>query len=134
MQSASYHKANALFATDQNADFHQDTVEALANLAVATAADHSTIAALTATIQQLTQLLDWAQVELAKCPMMAPNTTGPLCRNQVRAADCFCYGNYCWSHGFCCGKEHTSATCKWPKEGDKREATVTNQLGGATDK
>ena len=109
-------------------------MEALANLAVATAADHSTIAALMATIQQLTQLLDQAQVELAKRPTMAPNTTGPPRRNQARAADRFRYGNYCWSHGFCCGKEHTSATCKWPKEGHKREATVTNQLGGVTDK
>ncbi len=54
-QSAGYHEANTLFATDQNANFHQDTVDALANLAVATAANRSTIAALTATIQQLTQ-------------------------------------------------------------------------------
>jgi len=133
-QSAGYHEANTLFATDQNADFHQDTVDALANLAVATAADRSTIAALTATIQQLTQSLDWAQVELAKRPMMAPNTAGPPCHDQACAADRFRYGNYCWSHGFRCGKEHTSATCKWPKEGHKCEATVTNQLSGATDK
>ena len=38
--------------------------------------------------------------------------------------------NYCWSHGYDIGNGHTSATCKHPKEGHKREATVTNQLGG----
>ena len=133
-QSAGYHEANALFTADQNNDFHQDTVEALANLAVATAADRNTIAALTATIQQLTQSLDRAQVELAKRPMTAPSPTGNPRRDPARAAERFRYGNYCWSHGFRCGKEHTSATCKWPKEGHKREATVTNQLGGSTDK
>jgi len=123
-----------VFTTDQNADFHQDTVDALANLAVATAADRSSIVVLTATIQQLTQLLDCAQVELAKCPAGAPSPMGNQRRDLVRAAEHFRYGNYCWLYGFCCGKEHTSATCKWPKEGHKRKATMNNQLGGSTDK
>ena len=38
--------------------------------------------------------------------------------------------NCCWSHGFDIGNNHTSATCRNPKEGHKREATVTNQMGG----
>ena len=43
----------------------------------------------------------------------------------------FCSNNdHCWSHGFDVGNGHTSATCKNPKEGHRREATVTNQLGG----
>lgn len=40
--------------------------------------------------------------------------------------------NYCWSHGYRVGKEHTSTTCKFPKEGHKKEATRANQLGGST--
>lgn len=40
-------------------------------------------------------------------------------------------GGYCHSHGFHpVGKDHTSKTCSWKKEGHKTEATWTNQMGG----
>ena len=38
--------------------------------------------------------------------------------------------NHCWSHGFDIGPNHTVATCRNPKDGHKREATVTNQMDG----
>ena len=42
-------------------------------------------------------------------------------------------GAYCHSHGFHpVGDDHTSATCKWKKEGHKDEATWSNWLSGNT--
>ncbi len=39
-------------------------------------------------------------------------------------------GCYCWSHGFHpTGMNHTSATCKWKKEGHDATDTWTNRLG-----
>ena len=40
-------------------------------------------------------------------------------------------GNYCWTHGFYCGKEHNSASCKNPADGHKKEATASNRMGGS---
>ena len=47
-----------------------------------------------------------------------------------RSTRFFNNSNYCWSHGFDIGPSHTSATCRNPKHGHKKEATVTNQMGG----
>jgi hypothetical protein len=38
--------------------------------------------------------------------------------------------NFCWSHGYQVHNEHTSASCKNPKEGHKKEATKINPMGG----
>ena len=40
-------------------------------------------------------------------------------------------GNYCWTHGFYCGKEHNSATCKNPAPGHQKDATAANRMGGS---
>ena len=37
---------------------------------------------------------------------------------------------YCWTHGFCKNRLHTSATCTWPNEGHQITATGTNRMGG----
>ena len=38
---------------------------------------------------------------------------------------------YCWSHGLGRNKDHTSKSCKKPKEGHQRKATIHNMLGGS---
>ena len=42
-------------------------------------------------------------------------------------------GSTAWCHscGFDLYKTHNSETCRWPKIGHKREATVCNQMGGS---
>lgn len=40
--------------------------------------------------------------------------------------------NYCHTHGYHIHDEHTSASCRWPKEGHQRDATRTNTKGGST--
>jgi hypothetical protein len=40
--------------------------------------------------------------------------------------------NYCWTHGYIVGAEHTSATCKHPVDGHITTATRANIQGGST--
>lgn len=40
---------------------------------------------------------------------------------------------YCWTHGFKCGRQHTSRTCHTGSQGHQRMATATNRMGGSTD-
>ena len=40
---------------------------------------------------------------------------------------------YCWSHGFRVSRNHTSMTCKFPKEGHQVTATRANTMGGCED-
>jgi hypothetical protein len=37
---------------------------------------------------------------------------------------------YCWSHGLGINKYHTSTSCKRPREGHQKQATITNMIGG----
>jgi hypothetical protein len=39
-------------------------------------------------------------------------------------------GSYCHTHGYWVTKSHTSANCKWPKEGHQITATRANPMGG----
>jgi uncharacterized phage-associated protein len=39
-------------------------------------------------------------------------------------------GGYCWTHGYHVTTNHTSANCKWPKEGHCIAATRENNMGG----
>jgi hypothetical protein len=39
---------------------------------------------------------------------------------------------YCWTHGIGRNLKHTSSTCKYPKDGHVKEATLNNKMGGET--
>jgi hypothetical protein len=39
-------------------------------------------------------------------------------------------GSYCHSHGYLVWKNHNSSNCRHPKDGHKKEATRTNNMGG----
>jgi hypothetical protein len=101
----------ALAATNDKAVVEQLTA---ANLALT-----STIATLTATVKKL--------ADKAGTPTPRGNTTssGPrLTKNPLP-------GNYCWTHGHCCSKDHTSLTCGNKAPGHKDEATSLNTMGGS---
>jgi hypothetical protein len=40
--------------------------------------------------------------------------------------------NYCWTHGWIVGAEHTSSTCQHPSDGHVRTATRANPHGGSS--
>jgi hypothetical protein len=42
-----------------------------------------------------------------------------------------CPGNYCWTHGHCVSKHHTSATCANKAPGHRNDATASNTFGGS---
>jgi hypothetical protein len=42
-----------------------------------------------------------------------------------------CPGNYCWTHGHCVSKHHTSATCANKAPGHRDNATASNTFGGS---
>jgi hypothetical protein len=97
-------------------------VTAMANLATATSADHETIATLKRAIATLTdQLKDkdiWAKSQEAEVrrllgvqgntrPAAAASTPTIYVRKSYRTNN----DNYCWSHGYQVGLNHTSANC-----------------------
>ena len=101
----------ALAATNDKAVVEQLTA---ANLALT-----STIATLTATVKKL------ADKGGKPTPRGTSAASGPrLTKNPVP-------GNYCWTHGHRCSKDHSSLTCGNKAPGHKDEATSSNTMGGS---
>jgi hypothetical protein len=101
----------ALAATNDKAVVEQLTA---ANLALT-----STIATLTATVKKL------ADKGGKPTPRGTSAASGPrLTKNPVP-------GNYCWTHGHRCSKDHASLTCGNKAPGHKDEATSSNTMGGS---
>jgi hypothetical protein len=102
-------------ATNNTAVLHQLMA---ANLALT-----STIATLTATNKKLVDIA-------AKTPSRGSATPMASSKNSRSTKNLF-PGNYCWTHGHCCSKQHTSATCRNKAPGHKDEATCSNTMGGS---
>jgi hypothetical protein len=127
----------------------------LANLATATGADRATIAAPTKSLAELTAVTKAQAEELRRliqsghiAHVQAPahhrsNTVirGNGCQRRSGTNDQGGGGrplyktknnNYCWSHGYQVGLQHTSATCTDRKVGHNPAATKSNIMGGDT--
>jgi len=116
----------------------EETASALANLATATAADRAAVAALTTTnehlTKQLTDITEQLTRALEKIATLETSLSSVRCyptpTHQPSTPSTM--RNYCWTHGFRVGKNHTSMTCRTPKEGHQRGATAGNMMGGST--
>jgi hypothetical protein len=124
-------------------ELQQDTAMAIANLATATAADRSTVAALCTTNAQLTadltatyalltaarQNVTALQVEVAtlKAQQKSNATPPPTTTARVYTPNT----NYCWTHGYKVGGRHTSSTCTNQAAGHQTAATRANPMGGS---
>ena len=101
----------------------QETAEALANLATATASDRQALQNLTNTVKELSNQIkakDKQIDELIKA-MNRTSTTGTNPKStQWEKKDC---GSYCHTHGYLVGPKHTSATCRQPGPNHNRNAT-----------
>jgi hypothetical protein len=114
-----------------NAAYQQETVDAIANLATATAHDRATVATLSATVSKLTSELASANAKLitALSAVAALTSASKAPPDTPRAAN----RHYCWSCGFKC--EHPSFRCPNPKTGhdnfakssDTRKGSQTNK-------
>jgi phage shock protein A len=93
-------------------DTMQDTVDAIAQLAIATASDRGTVATLTTTNAKLATQFEAAQAQIAQLKdeiAALKNNIKPAWQGQ-RPIKTTNNDSYCWYHGYQVAKSHTSAT------------------------
>jgi phage shock protein A len=92
-------------------DSMQETAEAIAQLAIATTSDWSTVAKLTTTNAKLVNQLEAAHALIAQLKSeisSLKSKTKPAWQGQ-RPTKTTNNDSYCWSHGYQVAKSHTSA-------------------------
>jgi predicted RNase H-like nuclease (RuvC/YqgF family) len=110
----------------------QDNVDAIAQLATATASDRRTVATLTTTNAKLATQLEAAQAQIAQLKdeiAALKNKMKPAWQVQ-RPIKTMNNDIYCWSHGYQVAKSHMSVTCNMKNSGHKDAATKNNPMGG----
>ena len=125
-------QANGIWCqpTTNNDNPLQETAEALANLATATASDRQALQNLTNTVKELSNQIkakDKQIDELIKA--MNRNSTSSTNKKRTRweKKDC---SSYCHTHGYLVGPKHNSETCRQPGPNHNRNATRQNPMGG----
>ena len=101
----------------------QETAEALANLATATASDRQALQNLTNTVKELSNQIKAKRKQIDELikAMNRTSTTGTNPKStRWEKKDC---GSYCHTHGYLVGPKHTSATCRQPGPNHNRNAT-----------
>jgi hypothetical protein len=109
-----------------------DTAEAIAQLATATASDRSIVAILNTTNAKLATQLEAANAliaQLKKEIATLKNKIKPAWQGK-RPIRTMNNDSYCWSHGYQVAKSHTSATCNMKKSGHQDTAIKSNMMGG----
>ena len=91
----------------------------------ATTENDSTLACMLTTQTELLKQIADLQLEIKNMKQNKPNPKQR--RNRPRN-----HNNYCWTHGFRVGNNHTSATCFNPAPGHQTDATRNNRKGGST--
>jgi hypothetical protein len=130
-QQSGFHRANMMIEQGCD-DSMQDTVDAIAQLATATASDRGTVATLTTTNDKLANQLEAAHAlitQLKNKIAKLKNKIKPAWQGQ-RPVKTTNNGSYCWSHGYQIAKSHTSATCNMKKSGHQDAATKIDTMGG----
>jgi predicted RNase H-like nuclease (RuvC/YqgF family) len=110
----------------------QDTAEAIAQLATATASDRGTVATLTTTNAKLATQLEAAHALISQLKNEITTLRikiKPAWQGQ-RPVKTTNNDSYCCSHGYQVAKSHTSATCNMKKSGHQDAATKCNTMGG----
>ena len=130
---AKFHSANHLQEQDTTQLYQQVTVDAIANIATATARNRATVSTLTATNITLTSALTACQLQLVEALQdVAKLATVISDLNKNSSANPSNTGNwhYCWNHGYSSG--HSSRDCKKPRPGHYKGATKADTKGGST--
>jgi hypothetical protein len=117
-QQSGFHSANMMIEQGRD-DSMQETAEAIAQLATATASDWGTVATLTTTNAKLANKLEAAHALIAQ--LKSEIATLKIKIKSVwqgqRPARTTNNDSYCWSHGYQVAKSHTSVTCNVSKNG-----------------
>ena len=130
-QQASF-QANGIWCQPTKNNDHplQETAEALANLATATASDRHAIQNLTNMVKELSNQIKAKdrQIEDLLKAMNNNKTMGNNTRNtRCEKKDC---GSYCHTHGYLVGPKHNSETCRQPGPNHNQNTTRQNPMGG----
>jgi predicted RNase H-like nuclease (RuvC/YqgF family) len=110
-QQSGFHSANMMIEQGREETI-QDTIDAIAQLATATASDRGTVATLTTTNANLATQLEAAQAQIAQLKdkiAALKSKIKPAWQGQ-RPFKTTNNDSYCWSHGYQVAKSHTSAT------------------------
>ena len=114
----------------------QETIEAIANLATATAADRTAVANLTTTVTDLTTALGKSNSKLVAALERITVLTQQLaaCKavpggRPIVPSNSSGRSHYCWT----CGHRsiHSSWNCETPATGHQKRATRSNTMGGS---
>ena len=110
---------------------HLETIDAIANLATATAADRTAVANLTTTNATLTAELVAANAKLVTALEQIAALTSRLdsAGKAPRMGTSSERKHYCHTHGF--RSTHSSWNCEHPGEKHEKRATKLNQMGGS---
>jgi hypothetical protein len=130
-QQSGFHSANMMIEQGRE-ETMQDTVDAIAQLAAATASDRGIVATLIMTNAKLATQLEAAQAQIAQLKdeiAAIKNKIRPAWNGQ-RPIKRTNNDSYCLSHGYQVAKSHTSATCNMKKSGHKDTANKSNPMGG----
>jgi hypothetical protein len=130
-QQSGFHSANMMIEQGRD-DYMQETAEAIAQLATATASYRGTVATLTTTNAKLANQLEAAHALIAQLKSEIATLKikiKPVWQGQ-RPARTTNNESYCWSHGYQVAKSHSSATCNVRKTGLQETATKIDTMGG----
>jgi hypothetical protein len=130
-QQSGFHSANMMIEQGRD-DSMQETVDAIAQLATATASDWGTVATLTTTNAKLANQLEAAHALIAQLKneiATLKNKIKPAWQGQ-RPVKTTNNDSFCWSHGYQVARSHTSATCNMKKSGHQDAATKIDTMGG----
>jgi hypothetical protein len=130
-QQPGFHSANMMIEQGRD-DSIQETAEAIAQLATATASDRGMAATLTTTNAKLANQLEAAHAIIAQLKSEIATLKikiKPVWQVQ-RPARTTNNDIYCCSRGYQVAKSHTSATCNVRKTGHQEAATNIDTMGG----
>jgi hypothetical protein len=131
LQQSGLHSANMMIEQGRDKSM-QDTVDAIAQLATATASYRGTVATLTTTNAKLSTQLEATHAHIAQLKneiATLRNNIKPAWQGQ-RPIKTTNNDSYCWSHGYQVAKSYTSATCNMKKSGHQDAVNKSNTTGG----
>jgi hypothetical protein len=130
-QQSGFHSENMIIEKGREEKM-QGAIDAIAQLATATASDRGTVTTLTTTNAKLATQLEVAQAQIAqnKNEIAALKNKIKPARQGQRPIKTRNNESYCWSHGYQVAKSHTSATCNVKKSGHQDAANKSNPMGG----
>jgi hypothetical protein len=126
-----FHSANMMIEHGRDESMNE-TAEAIAQLATATASYRGMVATLTTTNAKLANQLEAAHALIAQLKSEIATLTikiKPVWKGQ-RPTRTKNNDSYCWSRGYQVAKSHTSATCNVRKTGHQETATKVDTMGG----